>query len=140
MKTATRQTSNMGTRYSNKVRENGELKREIQLLKKAHAKDMRNASDQIGALQSMLHEVSAQLKQRENKHSFICTENNGYITSIVETQPYNTCVAFQELDGINLLEITKTVLYRKFPFLQINNGNIEINEEQYKKYKLGGII
>ena len=135
-KMATRKVSNLGTRLADKAKEIRELKLKI----KAHEKTIKQQDDEFNAYVSDYNELAKKLKQREEKHSFIVTEHNGYITSIVETQPFNVCVAFQEVEGINLLEITKTALYRKFPFLKINNGNIEINEEQYKKYKLGGII
>lgn len=138
MEKATRKVTNLGTRLADKTKEIHKLKATI----KAHEKTIKQQDDEFNAFVSDYNELAKKLKQREEQHSLIVTEHNGYITSIVETQPYNVCVAFQKVDGINLLEVSKAALYAKSPFLKRNEGNkIYVDKEAYKKYLvIGGML
>ena len=133
--------SNMN--LSKKWRNEKKLRKEDNAMRDNQIKELelqvKQLNDINGALQSENGDLLKELNQRTDQDSLIVCTNGYYITHITKTLAYNERVAFQELQGINLLKICKTPLYRKIPFIQLNNGQLEINQKQYKKYK-GGII
>lgn len=132
---ATRQT-NLSKRLVNKTLDLASAKKQIT----AHEKTIKEQSDQIGAYQSEVNRLEGLLKQREEQGGFIATENDGYLTNLVETQPYNVWIPLQEVDGVNIREIVKNPLHKKFPCFKLNDNKIEVDTQRLNKIKLGGIL
>jgi len=131
-------TLSLADKWRTEKAEKQRIRKEYEQYKKESQATIKSLSDENGALQSEIHDLSHELKLRQEKDSLIITENNGYITSISKTVAYNERISVSSIEGINLLTVCKTPLYQKIPFLKKNNGIIEIDKQQYNKYKIVG--
>ena len=133
--------TNTATKWRNAVKQYKEEKKAHEFDNKTNSATIKTLSDENGVLLSEVSRLEKLLQAREEQESYIiCKNEQGYITDLIYTPAYNERVSVQELNGINLLTITKTALYRKIPFLQEKEGNIEIDKKLYNKYKLGGTL
>lgn len=101
---------------------------------------IKQQDDKINAQASHINELESQLSQYQEQEGFIITQNNGYITHLHYNPSYNEWIELQDLPLENIEGIVKTALYRKFPFLKRNGNKIELDEQQYRKYKIGGTL
>ena len=85
-------------------------------------------------------ELNAKLNkiEREGALGYILNEQ-GYIIETSVLNPYSERTFIQELPS-ELQSALGTKLYNRFPFGKVEKGIVVIDTEQYKKYKLGGLI
>jgi len=133
--------TNISAKWRNEIKQKKEWRNKYNELKRETDSTIKTQDDKINAQLSYIAELEEQIRQRTEEESYIITENNGYITSIVQTSAYNERVSVCEVQGINLLTVTKTSAYAKCPFLELNDNTIIKNKERYKKYLIiGGIV
>jgi hypothetical protein len=125
-----------------KMRKERKEKRETQAELKVANTLIKKQDDLISAQISEINRLEKLIEAREEQESLIiCKNDKGAITNIVYTQAYNERVPLQTMEGIDLLKITKSRAYAKFPFLYEENGIIGINKKQHNKYLIvGGLI
>lgn len=127
--------TNLSQKYRNERTAKQGLEKEIIKLNAT----IKLQSDENGALLSELNELNEEIRLRKEEESLIiCKNKNGAITHITHTPSFNERISVQELQGINLLTVCKSLLYAKKPFLYEVGNEIKINKKVFNEYLILG--